>query len=346
LGTASGVAVQRPQTTQGLAFPMAPSDFVDFAGNIMVLKSRGVEVVFHRLFGGCIWDMLFRNQRYTQPLWGRGGSFQTAMCFGIRETNGKLDSCEMYNPTMAGSLNDEGGARNTSVVKEFKLSRDGTQAFVRTQAAYWYGAGTPVGSDPARRPPYNTKNVSGVFVSYWVRVEDPGQTLVIDVGVDVVEKPPGPGGQIEVLTNYMPNTFKDNYVLQGGKLVRGPPVMDEGATVWDKPQRLLARATADGQHCQGIVPVSRSSRGQPYLGTLLVQADPAPEKRLPDVKRHLEGRPAFDGGLSKWTVTWHERPGKDVVGGKYAWRIKMPMGTVAEVASAMASISKTQLVTF
>ena len=270
------------------------------------------------------------------------------MCFGIQfNDKGVQDSCEMYNPTMAGSANDQGSPTNTSVVKEFKLSKDGSQAFVRTQAAYYYGAGTPVGSDPQRRPPYNKVDLSNCFVSYWVRIEDPGQTLVIDVGIDVTERPPGLGGQVAVLSNFMPPAFVNSFTFQGGKLVQGPPFIDEYETVWDKPTRLLARSTADGQHCQGIACVSKSSRGQPYLGTKLDKPDGRlPEKRRPDgMLPHLEGRPAFEGGLSHWVSTWHEKKTIEV-GGKYAFRVKMPMGTVAEVEAALAAIEPLPFVTY
>ena len=348
-----------------MAFPTAPAGFVDFAGNIMILKTRGAEVVFHRSFGGCIWDMLFRGRRYTQPLWGRGGSFQTAMCLGIGYT-GKdkkiLDSCEMYNPTMAGAGDDEGGSKTSSVVKEFKISPDGSQAFVRTQAAYYWHAGSPVLSDHEKpqRPPYNKRNLSNCFVSYWVRMEAPA-TLVIDVGVEVGDEPEmklvpdekrgGPGwygGQMEVLTNYMPNAFNAAYRLEGKKLVRGPDIMtDSTENVWEAPARPLASATADGKHCQGMCTVSKSTRGKPWLSYATTKADPNPEVRMPDVRPHLEGRPAFGGGLSKWTITWHQRPGtRTKVAGKYAWRVKMPMGTVAEVEAALVNISKEPVVTY
>ena len=313
----------------------------------MVLKARGVEVYFHRLFGGCIWELRFRGKRYTQPIWGRGGSLQTAMCMvpWEKDASGKLfATCERYNPTMGGAADDAGEVnRHSSVVKDFKLSADGTRAFVRTQMAYYYHAGTPVGSDPTRRVPLNTTNLSNCFVSYLVSVEAPA-TLVVDVGIEVAETPPAPGGQVEVLTNYMPPDFVNVHRFEGGKLVNlGNKAVIEGLAGPEdpsaKPPAPMAMATADGKHCQGLVCRTRSPRGTHYVDYRFGPPEPGAEFPWPGEKPGSPrfGRPAYGGPLTKWTTTWHGSD-KAKMSGKYAWRLHMPMGTVDEVGAALKAL--------
>ena len=324
-------------------FPVAPAGFREVPGNIMTMKSHGVDVYFHRLFGACIWELGYRNKRYTQPIWGRGGSFQTAMCMVPVG-----DSCERYNPTMAGAADDAGELdRHSSVVKDFKLSTDGTRAFVRTQMAYYYHAGTPVGSDPKKRPPINTKNLSGCFVSYLVSVDmvAGAPTLVIDVGIDVTETPPVGGAQIEVVTNYMPPDFVNIHRLEKGKLVNlgSLPDMIEGLSGPQDPKspppRPMAMATADGKHCQGLVIRSRSPRGTHYTDYRFGRPPPGREKPWPgeDPNKTRFGRQSYYGPLTKWTTTWHEAASVKL-SGKYAWRVHTPMGTVTEVAAALNAL--------
>ena len=324
-------------------FPVAPAGFREVPGNIMTMKSRGVEVYFHRLFGACIWELGYRGKRYTQPIWGRGGSFQTAMCMVPVG-----DSCERYNPTMAGAADDAGEVdRHSSVVKDFKLSADGTRAFVRTQMAYYYHAGTPVGSDPKKRPPINTKNLSGCFVSWLVSVDmvAGAPTLVIDVGIDVAETPPVGGAQIEVVTNYMPPDFVNIHRLEKGKLVNlgSLPDMIEGLSGPQDPKspppRPMAMATKDGKHCQGLVIRTRAPRGTHYTDYRFGRPPPGKEYPWPGetADKPRFGRRAYGGPLTKWTTTWHEA-GNVKVSGKYAWRVHTPMGTVTEVQSALNAL--------
>ena len=232
------------------------------------------------------------------------------------------------------------------MVKDFKLSADGTRAFVRTQMAYYYHAGTPVGSDPKKRTPINTKNLSGCFVSYLVSVDmvAGAPTLVIDVGIDVTETPPVGGGQIEVVTNYMPPDFVNIHRLENKKLVNlgVRPDMIEGLSGPQDPKspppRPMAMATADGKHCQGLVINSRSPRGTHYTDYRFGSPPPGKEYPWPgDSGKPRFGRMAYGGPLTKWTTTWHEAANVKM-SGKYTWRVQTPMGTVAEVQTALNAL--------
>lgn len=321
-------------------FPVAPVGYKDYAGDLMTLTSTaGMNIFLQRQFGGCIWEMSYRNQRYTQPLWGRGGSFQTAMCCVPQG-----DSCERWNPTMAGAADDAGGSKSTSVVLDFKISPDGTSAFVRTQAAYYYHSGSPVGSDPQRRPPLNTAHLSPVFMSWHIQTK--GSLLVLDIGIDVTEPPPVGGGQVEVATNYMPPVFSTMMTWRNGALVMDG--MKDRIEALAGPQQAGQRrpnpvgvCTADGRHCQGIFFSSRSDRGTHFNDYRLGGPPGTKETPFDPPNQPLRfGRPAYGGDLTKWTSTWHES-GEIKMKGRYAWRLYSPLGTVGEVSAALNKLLET-----
>jgi hypothetical protein len=252
---------------------------------------------------GAIHSLTWNGREFIDSF-DHGRQLQSASSFDNRPDANP----ETFNPTEAGSRDDDRGPTSTSRLRELTAEKN----FLRTvsQMAFWLKPGERSAGQLAR----NTENLSHHLLTKEVRIGVPGLPNVLDYTATFTlpEGEPHATAQFEALTGYMPPDFSAfwRFNRTTGHL---EPLSDGPGEIADP----VVLATPDGQHAMGIIstePPADHSTGPTYGRFRFV-----PEK------------------VVKWNCVF--RLGGGVTPGPHRYHMFIPLGTRDDVEAALRTLS-------
>jgi hypothetical protein len=242
------------------------------------------------------------NGREFINSWDHGRQLQSACSFD----NTRQFGAETYNPTEAGSRDDDTGTKTTSRLLE--ISARGNHLRTRTQMAFWLAPGERSENQLAR----NTNTLSDYVLTKDVTIGFKRWPQALDYHVtfslpaDVTHT----NAQFEALTGYLPEGFSSFWEFNPatGKL---QPLNDGPGEITNS----VVLATPDGKFAMGIF---------------------APPQAQPDTRGPMFGRWRFDWAhVVKWNCVYRVHNLQGIRNGEYDYRMLVPFGTLAQVEAML-----------
>ncbi len=270
-----------------------------FAGSEIVITTTS------RL-AGAIHSLTWNDREFIDSV-DHGRQLQSASGFDISQTH----NSEVFNPTEAGSRHDGAGPSSTSRLLKLKAATNHLSTL--TQMAFWLKPGEKSGGDLAR----NTTALSRHLLAKQVTIGIPGLPNVLDYSIiyTIPANEPHADAQIEALTGYMPAAFERFWHLNP-KTNKLEPLSDGPGEQPDP----VALSTADGAFAMGIfAPKSTDGRSRgPGYGRF----------------RFVRER------VVKWNCVFRiHSPAKVNSPDEWRYRMFVPIGTLADVESALATLT-------
>lgn len=213
---------------------------------------------------------------------------------------------ETFNPTEAGSRDDDAGTNSTSRLIE--LVADGNRLHTKTQMAFWLAPGERSDGQLAR----NTNTLSDYLLTKDVTIGFGRWPQVLDYRVtfSVPTNATHVFNQFEALTGYMPPEFNHFWEFNPntGKL----EPLSAGPGEIKNP---VVLATADGKFAMGIF---------------------SPPQNQPDTSGPTYGRWNFVAEkVTKWNCVFRVRNANGLPSGDYTYRMLVPVGTLVQVEAML-----------
>ena len=253
---------------------------------------------------GAIHSLKWNGQEFVDSV-DHGRQLQSASSFD----NTRDAGAETFNPTEAGSRRDGAGARSTS--KLLELRSEGSELFTRSQMAFWLAPGERSEGQLAR----NTDILSGHLLTKRVRIGYGrfAQMLDYEAAFTLPAGEPHRAAQFEALTGYMPAVFERFWQFN--------PATKKLEPLTDGPGEIphpIVLATASGSHAMGIFapPQPRAGQSGPSYGRWRF----GPQK------------------VVKWNCVFRLRPPEPLPAGDYTYRMRVLIGTLAEVEVMLAAL--------
>lgn len=236
-----------------------------------------------------------------------GRQLQSACSFD----NSTAANAETFNPTEAGSRNDDVGPASTSRLLE--MTAKGNHLRTRTQMAFWLAPGERSDGQLAR----NTNTLSNYILTKDVRIGFGRWPQALDYRVTftVPKNARHVSAQFEALTGYLPPEFEKFWQFNSktGKL----EPLDDGPGEIQNP---VVLATADGRHVMGIYapPQGQSAATGPSYGRWKFKVEQ----------------------VVKWNCVFRVQDSKTIRTGDYSYHLLVPIGTLEDVESMLRQWSE------
>jgi hypothetical protein len=272
-------------------------------------KSEIVVTTTARL-AGAIHSLTWDGKEFINST-DHGRQLQSACSFD----NSPTANAETFNPTEAGSRRDHVGPTSTSRLLE--LQAEGNRLRTRTRMAFWFAPGERSEGQLAR----NTNTLSDIELTKEVRIgcERWPQALDYRVTFTVPTNAAHRSAQFEALTGYLPPEF--NTFWQFNPQTQKLEPLSDGPGEINNP---VVLATADGEHAMGI----------------FAPAQPQPH----NTTGPSYGRWRFRAEqVVKWNCVFRVRDASGLRAGDYAFQLRVPVGTRAEVESMLRDWSTSAL---
>ena len=255
---------------------------------------------------GAIHSLTWNGREFIDS-WDHGRQLQSAAGFDLTRTR----NSETFNPTEAGSSADGRGPTSTSQLLEMHAA--GNELRTLTQMAFWLRPGEKSGGQLAE----NTVALSEHRLAKQVRIGVPGLPNVLDYTV-IWTVPAGKAhadAQLEMLTGYMSPAFERFWHFNPA--TKKLELLSDGPGEQRDP---VAFSTADGAHAMGIIAAAPGPAGAvgPGYGRFRFAAEK----------------------VVKWNAVYRVHPADGVVlAGEYRARLFVPIGTLADVETALLKLS-------
>jgi hypothetical protein len=281
------------------------------SGNAVIRRRAGpsdIVITTTDRLAGAIHSLTWNGKEFIDSA-DHGRQLQSAASFDCAKPGEFWAEC--FNPTEAGSRDDDAG--QTSSSKLLRLKAQGAELETVTQMAFWLAPGE-TSSD---RPALNEAVLSRHLVKKYVRIGYGDLPHVIDYEV-VFTVPPGERhtvAQFEALTGYMPPEFERfrKYDVRDGRLDE----LDDGPGEQAWP---VVFATRNGSHAMGVFSPDQPSRGYEEAGY---------------------GRFRFLAEkVVKWNCVFRSRDEKEVAPGDYRFRVFVAVGTLDDVRQSLDRLVK------
>ena len=268
-------------------------------------KSKIVITVTDRL-AGAVDSLIWDGVEFIDSA-DHGRQLQSASNF---DAGGKFIP-ETFNPTEAGSLSDGAGPKSTSKLIGIQISPDKRELRTVTQMAFWLRPGEKTQGHPAR----NTAPLSNHLLTKHIKIGHGKLDHVLEYTVTFTV-PAGENhtfAQFEALTGYMPRRFSSFWKYIPRK--RGLEQLDAGPGEQFYP---VVLSTPNGSHAMGVY---------------------SPDLPPPGFAGTGYGRFNFPAAkVNKWNCVYRISEPKGIKPGNYTYRMFVPVGTIADVALALAAL--------
>jgi hypothetical protein len=212
---------------------------------------------------------------------------------------------ECFNPTEAGSRDDDVGPVSTSRLLDIQAAGDTLST--RTQMAFWLAPGERSSGQPA----LNEKRLSDFIVEKHVHIGHAALANVLEYTATFSFPPAArsPFVQVEAVTGYMPAEFDHFYRFESKS-----GTLEPISSVSGEIHNPVVLATADGQFAMGII--------------------------SPDSPPASYGRFHFEAArVNKWNCVFRLRDPNGVGPGPHTYHMFIPLGTLADTRAAFVALN-------
>lgn len=288
----------------------------------VVIEHDGIEATFATRLAGAVHFLKWDGHTVVPELEGNGGSLQTALCFDIPPG----ESCEVENPTEAGSVEDSYGDTTSQLLK---FAASDKEVYTKSRMAYYYPPGRTVRSSPHNTKGRGDDRVSDVVLRKRVTLENDG---IMRYKIRLEWDSHHWFVQVQILAVYLSDNFDKLYVLEDGRAKR-KKLHDFDSSPPDTARPLIIAKSDDA--AVGLVAV-RAPRGT-YPSKQQPWYTASPAGGAKDFGDGLR-----DVGLTSISAVWHDGSQLDEsesISKKASFEIALVFGSLDKVVDIMHDLT-------